>query len=73
MTLTGESLIQFILRHQRSGAHIFKERLLRAIDDIECSQLGDEEGGEYVLGPDFRPPSKHNIDALRTWLESFKI
>lgn len=55
------------------GACDFKARLLRAIDDIECSQLDDEEGGEYVLGPDFRPPSKQNIDALRAWLESFKI
>lgn len=51
----------------------FKARLLRAIDDIECSQLGDEEGGEYVLGPDFRPPSEQNIRALRAWLESFKV
>ena len=56
-----------------AGLQAFKNRLLRAIEDIECSQLGDEEGGEYVLGPDFRPPSKQNIDALRTWIESFKI
>ena len=51
----------------------FKQRLLNAIDDIECSELGPEEGGEYVLGPDFRPPSKHNIDALRFWIERFRI
>ncbi len=56
-----------------SGAVAFRERLLKAIDDIKCSQLGDEEGGEYVLGPDFRPPSEQNIEALRKWIESFKI
>lgn len=50
----------------------FKRRLMRALDDIECSQLGDEEGGEYILGPDFRPPSKQNIEALRKWLEHFE-
>lgn len=55
------------------GRQRLKDELLRAIDNIECSELGDEEGGEYILGPDFRPPSKHNIDALRTWIESFKV
>ncbi len=55
------------------GAQAFKARLLRAVDDIECSQLGEEEGSEYVLGPDFRPPSEQNIEALRKWIESFKI
>jgi len=59
-------------KYRREGALEFKARLLTAIDDIECSQLGEEEGGEYVLGPDFRPPSSHNIAALKAWLESFK-
>ena len=59
--------------NQREGAMEFRALLLRAIDNIECSELGEEEGGEYVLGPDFRPPSKQNIDALRIWIESFKI
>ncbi len=51
----------------------FKARLLRAVDDIECSELGEEEGGEFVLGPDFRPPSIQNIQALRVWISSFKV
>jgi hypothetical protein len=59
-------------RGYQDGRATFRLQLLRAIDDIECSQLGDEEGGEYVLGPDFRPPSSHNLAALRAWLESFK-
>jgi hypothetical protein len=58
---------------RQRGALEFKSKLLSYIDNIECSKLGDEEGAEYVLGPDFRPPSQHNIDALRAWLEAFPI
>lgn len=54
------------------GAADFKRRLLAAVDDIFTSELGEEEGGEYVLGPDFKPCTEHNMRALRAWIESFK-
>ena len=60
-------------RDRREGALAFKAKLIAYLDNIECSQLGEEEGGEYVLGPDFRPPSEQNIKALRAWLEAFPV
>lgn len=56
----------------RQGAAAFKARLLSAVENIFTSELGDEEGGEYVLGPAFKPCTEHNMLALRAWIESFK-
>lgn len=50
-----------------------KARILRAVENIFTSELGPEEGGEYVLGPDFKPNTEHNMLALKRWIESFKV
>lgn len=55
----------------REGACAFKARLLSAVDNIFTSELGEEEGGEYVLGPAFKPCTETNMLALRAWIESF--
>jgi hypothetical protein len=74
MTLTGKKLIDAILQHQRSGAHIFKARLLAAIDDaVNLGELGAEVGGGYVLGPAFKPDTEESLLAMRAWIERFKI
>ena len=57
----------------QAGAAAFKARILSAIANIFTSELGDEEGAGYVLGPDFKPCTEHNMLALRAWIESFKI
>lgn len=57
---------------QRQGAAKFKARLLSAIDNIKCSELGPEEGSGYVLGPAFKPDTEDNLLALKVWIESFE-
>jgi hypothetical protein len=56
---------------RREGAAAFKARLLSAIDNIFTSELGNEEGSGYVLGPAFKPDTEDNMLALRAWIESF--
>jgi len=51
----------------------FKARLLSAVDNAITSELGDEEGGGYVLGPAFKPDTEDNMLALKVWIESFEI
>jgi hypothetical protein len=58
--------------YRAEGAAAFKARILSAIDNIFTSELGDEEGSGYVLGPDFKPCSEHNMQTLRAWIKSFK-
>lgn len=55
------------------GAMALKQRMLEAIDNIFTSELGPEEGGEFVLGPDFKPNTEHNMFALKAWVESFRV
>jgi hypothetical protein len=58
---------------ERRGAAAFKARLLSAIDNIITSELPDEEGSGYVLGPAFKPDTETNMLAMRAWIESFRI
>jgi len=68
MAMTAEELAAAA----KAGAIAFKGRLLSAVDNIFTSELGDEEGGEYVLGPDFKPCTEHNMKTLRAWIEGFE-
>jgi hypothetical protein len=58
---------------ERRGATAFKARLLSAIDNIIASELPDEEGNGYVLGPAFKPDTETNILAMKAWIESFRV
>lgn len=58
---------------RREGALIFKKRLLSAVDNIFTSELPNEEGSGYVLGPAFKTDTEDNMLALKAWIESFEV
>lgn len=58
---------------RKEGARAFKARILSAVENIFTSELGDEEGSGYVLGPAFKPDTEDNMLALKAWIESFEI